>query len=142
MNETVKLLRECNAGIKMGNDAIDYVLPHVKSYNLKKALSTCRDEHTSLGERTAKLLEENGSDTKNAHPVAKLMSEIKIKGKLMMEPHESTVADLMTDGCDMGIKSLTKQLNKLKNASDEARGVAEEIIAAEERLECHVRDYL
>ena len=142
MNDTVMLLRECNAGIKMGNDAINQVLPHVKSYNLKKALNACLDEQAALGDKTHKLLIENGADTKNAHPVAKMMSDMKIKSKLLMDPAESTVADLMTDGCDMGIKSLTKQLNKYKDASDEARAVAEDVIAAEERLECQLRDYL
>lgn len=142
MNDTVMLLRECNAGIKMGNDAINRVLPHVKSYNLKKALNACLDEQATLGDKAHRLLTENGADTKNAHPIAQVMSDIKIKSKLLLAPDESTVADLMTDGCDMGIKSLTKQLNKYKNASDEARAVAEDVIAAEERLECQLRDYL
>ena len=142
MNDTVMLLRECNAGIKMGNDAIEKVLPHVKSYNLKKALNACQIEQNALGEKAHRLLSEAGADTKPAHPIARMMSDVKIKGRLMIEPGESTVADLMTDGCDMGIKSLTKQLNKYKNASDEARSVAEEIIAAEEKLECQLRDYL
>lgn len=142
MNDTVKLLRECNAGIKMGNDAINHVMPHVKSYNLKKALNACLDEHRALGDKTHRLLIESGADTKNAHPMAKMMSDMKIKGKLLIDPTESAVADLMTDGCDMGIKSITKQLNKYKEASDEARGIAEDLISAEERLECHLRDYL
>ena len=142
MNDTIKLLRECNSGIKMGNGAIKNVLPHVKSYNLKKALTACSDEHTALAQKAQELLRQNGAQSKEAHPVAQVMSEMKIKGKLLVSPSESTVADLMTDGCDMGIKYLTKYLNKYENASDEARGIAEEIIAAEERLECHLRDYL
>ena len=142
MDDTVKLLQECNAGIKMGNDAINQVMAHVKSYNLKKALNACFDEHAALGDRAHRLLSECGADTKNVHPMAKVMSDMKIKGRLWVSPTESTVADLMTDGCDMGIKSITKQLNKYKNASDEARGIAEDLIAAEERLECHLRDYL
>ncbi len=141
-NDTVKLLRECNSGIKMGDSAINHVLPYAKSYNLKKALNACRDEHATLGDKTHRLLIASGAETKDPHPMAKMMSDMKIRTKLMMSQSESTVADLMTDGCDMGIKSLTRYLNQYKKASDEARGIAEELISAEERLEYHLRDYL
>ena len=141
-NDTVKLLKECNSGIKMGDSAIGKVMPHVKSGNLKKALNACRDEHATLGDKTHRLLLENGAQTKDPHPLIRMMSDMKIQGKLMMDPSEKTVADLMTDGCDMGIKSLTKYLNQYKGASDEAKYITEELIAAEERLECHLREYL
>ena len=36
--DTVKLLRECNAGIKMGVSSIDEVLPKVKSSSLRSSL--------------------------------------------------------------------------------------------------------
>ena len=46
--DTIKLLRECDAGIKMGISAIDDVLEYVKSEKLKKYLKDCRDEHDRL----------------------------------------------------------------------------------------------
>ncbi|MBR5242041.1 MAG: hypothetical protein IKV20_02770 [Clostridia bacterium] len=141
-NDTVKLLKECNTGIKMGTSAMNQILPYARSYGLKCALSACLDEHTALGEKTARLLSKEGIEAKDTRPIVKAMSTVKIKTKLMMSGSESTVADLMTDGCDMGIKSLTKNLNAYKRASDEARGIAEDLIAAEERLECKLRDYL
>ena len=141
-NDTVKLLKECNTGIKMGTSAMNQILPYAKSYGLKCALSACLDEHTALGEKTERLLNKEGIEAKDTRPIVKAMSTVKIKAKLMMSSSESTVADLMTDGCDMGIKSLTKNLNSYKRASDEARGIAEDLIAAEERLECKLRDYL
>ena len=33
--DTIKLLRECDAGIKMGVSSIDDVLPHTKSKDLR-----------------------------------------------------------------------------------------------------------
>lgn len=141
-NDTVKLLKECNTGIKMGTGAMKRILPYAKSYGLKNALSACLDEHNVLGERTARLLGREGIEAKEISPIVSAMSTVKIKAKLMMSTTDNTVADLMTDGCDMGIKSLTKNLNAYKRASDEARGIAEELISAEERLECKLRDYL
>lgn len=43
--DTIKLLRECDAGIKMGVSAIDEVLDYAKSERLKKILEDCKDEH-------------------------------------------------------------------------------------------------
>lgn len=43
--DTVKLLRECDAGIKMGVASIDDVLEHVQAKNFRDRLSVCRSEH-------------------------------------------------------------------------------------------------
>ena len=53
MKDTVNLLRECDAGVKMGIRSIDDVLSHVKSEKLKNMLTNCKDsrkrvEQTSL----------------------------------------------------------------------------------------------
>ena len=40
--DTVKLLRECDAGVKMGVDSIESVLPYTHSLTLKKYLSDCK----------------------------------------------------------------------------------------------------
>ena len=41
--DTVKLLRECDAGIKMGVKSIDDVMEYVKSPELKADLNACKD---------------------------------------------------------------------------------------------------
>ena len=52
------------------------------------------------------------------------------------------IAGIMTDGCDMGIKSLTKYLNRYKNATNEAKSIAKRLIALEENLGKEIRGYL
>ena len=81
--DTIKLLRECNAGIKMGQDAIKQVLPHVKSQDLKRSLEVCQNTHASLGDETHRLLLDHNAETKDAHPMARAMSNMKI-GAVMM----------------------------------------------------------
>ena len=141
-NDTVKLLKECNSGIKMGTSAMKRIIPYAKSYGLKNALSACLDEHEVLGEKTTKLLNREGIDAKDSHPIVNVMSTVKIKTKLMISGSEHTVADLMTDGCDMGIKSLSGYLNKYKKADDSAKNIAKRLIASEEYLENKLRDFL
>ena len=43
--DTIRLLRECDAGIQMGVSSIDDVVDHVHSRGLKKYLSDCREQH-------------------------------------------------------------------------------------------------
>ena len=55
-DDTEKLLRECNAGIKMGISSIDEVLPSVHDGRLKGILENSRREHADLGDETHELL--------------------------------------------------------------------------------------
>ncbi len=140
--DTIKLLRECNAGIKMGEDAIKQVLPRVHNQEMRRSLEVCKNTHASLGDETHSLLLHNGADTKDAHPMARAMSNMKIYATMMVKESDSRIADLMTDGCDMGIKSLHKYLNKYKAADDSAKKLAKRIIASEEYLEKEMRAFL
>ncbi len=140
--DTIKLLRECNAGIKMGEDAINQVLPHAKNQELKHILQVCKNTHASLGDETHSLLLRYGADTKDPHPMARAMSSMKISATMMAKESDSRIADVMTDGCDMGIKSLSKYLNRYKNAGEDAKAISKRLIASEEYLENKLRKYL
>ena len=140
--DTINLLRECNAGIKMGESAIKQVLPLARNNDLKHTLEVCKNTHATLGDETHALLISHGADTKDPHPIARAMSSMKICGTMMMKESDKTIADLMTDGCDMGIKSLSKYLNKYENADEKAKNIAKRLIASEEYLENKMRDYL
>ena len=140
--DTINLLRECNAGIKMGEDAIKQVLPHAKNNDLRHTLEVCKNTHASLGDETHALLLAYGANTKDPHPIVSKMSSMKIYGTLMMRENDKTIANLMTDGCDMGIKSLSGYLNKYKKADDGAKNIAKRLIASEEYLENKLRDFL
>ena len=47
--DTVKLLRECDAGVKMGVQSIEDVQKYVRSEKLDGYLRQCRREHDKLG---------------------------------------------------------------------------------------------
>ena len=46
--DTVRLLRECDAGCKMGVSSIDDVLDYVQADRLKSRLTACKAEHRKL----------------------------------------------------------------------------------------------
>ena len=110
--DTVKLLRECDAGVKMGVQSIEEVLDTVKSQQLKETLNTCKREHDELNTQLQEQLDRFGDEGKDPSPMAQSMSWIKTNIKLTMHESDHTVADLITDGCNMGVKSLNKYLNQ------------------------------
>lgn len=140
--DTKKLLRECNSGVKMGVSSIDEVLDKVSDKKLLNILTESKEKHQQLGSKIHKLLDEYDSETKEPNPMAKGMSWIKTNVMLAMDKTDRTIADLITDGCDMGIKSLNRYINQFENASDEAKSFAKELIELEESLEKDIKDYL
>ena len=140
--DTIKLLRECDAGIKMGIDSIDDVLDHVKSENFFKKLTNCKKEHEQLQSEIQKLLDKYQDDGKNPNPIAKGMSWMKTNMKLGMEDSDATIADLMTDGCNMGVKSLNKFLNQNKAADETSKDITKRLIKLEEQLASDIRQFL
>ena len=143
MNEdTVKLLRECSSGAKMGIDSIEEVMPHVKNSALAQSLSTCRDEHEKIGAKVDGMLTALGEEAKSPNVMAKGMSWIKTNFKLSLTPDDSTVAGLITDGCNMGIKSLTRYLNEYTAAQESAKDIAKELIKSEDICTQSIREFL
>ena len=140
--DTVKLLRECDAGIKMGVSSIDDVLGSVKDGEMRRLLEDCKTDHRTLERETRALLDQYGDDGKEPSMIAKGMSRMKTNAKLTMNESDATVADLMTDGCDMGIKSLSRYLNQYKAADETAKDIAKRLISVEEKLGVALRSYL
>ena len=140
--DTIKLLRECDAGIKMGISSIDDVLEYVSDVSLRKCLSESKDDHVKLKNEMQSLLEEYHDDGKEPNPMAKGMSWIKTNVKLSLDDSDKTIADLMTNGCDMGVKSLSKYLNQYEAADEKSKDIAKRLINLEERLGEDVRRFL
>ncbi|MBE6979080.1 MAG: hypothetical protein E7431_01715 [Ruminococcaceae bacterium] len=140
--DTVKLLRECDAGTKMGISSIDEVLSHVENKDFKKKLTVCKEEHEKLQAEIDKLLGKYHDEGKDPNPIAKGMSWMKTNMKLGMEDTDATVADLMTDGCNMGVKSLNRYLNQYKAADEVSKDIAKRLINLEEKLTIDIRQFL
>ena len=140
--DTIKLLRECDAGIRMGTASIADVLDKVNDTKLKEMLENCKDQHQDLQKELESLLEEFHDDGKEPNPMAQGMSWIKTNVKLAMNDSDATIAELMTDGCDMGVKSLSRYLNQYQAADHKAKTFAKKLIKLEEDLCQDLRTYL
>ena len=140
--DTIRLLRECDAGVKMGITSIDDVIGHVSSQDLRDKLDQCRRQHEELQLQIQEQLGKFHDEGKDPNPIAKGMSWMKTNMKLGMEDSDATIAELMTDGCNMGIKSLNKYLNQYEAADERSKDITKRLINMEEKLTAGIRQYL
>ncbi|MBE5867886.1 MAG: hypothetical protein E7293_02860 [Lachnospiraceae bacterium] len=140
--DTEKLLKECDAGAKMAVTSIDEVLDKVSDNGLKQLLTESKSTHEKLGNEIHSLLNEHGTQEKEPSLMAKGMSWMKTNMKLSMDNSDATVADLITDGCDMGVKSLSRYLNQYKDADHTSKEICGRLVSIEEKLCKDLRQYL
>ncbi len=141
-DDTVKLLKECNAGIKMGVSSIDDVLGNVSDPALRTILAENKEKHSILGDETHKMLCRFHEEGKEPAIMAKGMSHVKTNVMIAFDGSDHTIADLITDGCNMGVKSLNRYLNKYPAADKEAINIAERLINLETSLAESIKTYL
>lgn len=141
-HDTVELLRECDAGIRMGMSSLEQVIPEVQSPKLQALLQNGLEQHRRLDHELDTLLSDYNTEGKAPNPMAQSMSWIKTGVEMTMMGGDDTIASLMTDGCNMGVKSLHKYRNQYKAAGETARDIAKRIADTEAQLAVDLRSYL
>lgn len=141
-DDTIRILKECNAGVKMAVSSLDEVIDRVENETLKNILIQSKQEHEKLGDKTREILNENNYSGKNPNPMAQGMSWMKTNVELIMNKSDKMIADIITDGCNMGIKSLNRYLNQYVEADENSKNIAKELIDLEEKLTIDLRKYL
>ena len=140
--DTIRLLRECDAGIKMGVSAIEEVVDRVADKRFRRCLTDCAAEHDKLKTEIQTLLDKHGDEGKDPNPIVQGISHMKTGMKLGLDDSDQTIAGLMTDGCNMGVKSLSQYLNQYKAADETSKNITKRLIALEERLAVDIRGFL
>lgn len=140
--DTIRLLRECDAGIKMGISSLDDSVKYVKNPELKSILDESAKEHTKIKHNMQKLLDRYHDDGKEPPAMAKGMEWFKTNIKLAVDASDNAVAEFITDGCNMGIKSLSRYLNQYQAADEKSKDISKKLISTEEKLAVDIRQFL
>lgn len=141
-NDTIHLLKECDSGSKMAVSTIDEVIEKINDSSMKQLLTESREHHEKLGNEIHSQLIDHHTEEKDPSVMAKSMSWMKTNMKLGMDNSDATIADLVTDGCNMGIKTLHKYLNQYKAADETSKSLCKNLISIEEELCKDLRKYL
>lgn len=140
--DSIHLLKECDAGSKMAVTSLEEILEKTQNENLKELLTETKKHHEKLGNEIHALLEEYNSEEKEPNPMAKGMSWMKTTMKMGIHDSDQTIADLITDGCNMGIKSLYKYRNQYPDADSKVKELCSRLISIEVQLRKELRAYL
>jgi hypothetical protein len=140
--DTIKLLRECDAGIQMGLDALGDVCPHIDSEDLRKTVTESRAQHRALRTKVHDLLADYRDEGKHPPAIAETMSHLKTELTMMVHPTDGAIAELIADGSHMGAKSLNRYLNQYKAADEVSKDIAKKLIALEDQLLQDTRRFL
>ena len=126
----------------MGIASITEVLEYIHAEDLRHRLADCKSKHEDLGDEIKKMLDNYHDSGKDPNPIAKGMSWVKTNVKLAVNESDGAIADLMTDGCNMGVKSLNRYLNQYKAADETSKDIAKRLINLEEKLTVDIRSFL
>ena len=140
--DTVKLLRECDAGARMGVSSIDDVVSHAHSRELGRLLRDSKEEHEKISSEIQTQLDRFHDEGKSPSPIGEKMAGWMTGMKLAMNETDHTIADLMTDGCNMGVKSLSRYLNQYAAADETSKDIAKRLVGLEEQLAKDLRSFL
>ena len=122
--------------------SINEILEKVEDTKLSEILTKSRNAHEELESEIHSLLNYHKEEQKEPDPLAKGMSFIKTNVKMGIDESDKTVANLITDGCNMGIKSLNKYLNQYAMADVISKKITEKLIRLEENLRKELSTYL
>ncbi|WP_455539307.1 hypothetical protein [Terrisporobacter sp.] len=141
-DDTIKLLKECDAGTKMGIDGIQQVIDKVEDKQLLSILEKYLKDHEKLEHKIQGKLNEFHDSEKEPNPIARAMSWVKINVKLIKGEHDPVIADLMTEGCNMGIKSISRYMNQYPTAMETIKSLCYDLVELEENFEKDLRRFL
>lgn len=141
-DHTIKLLKECDSGAKMGVESFELVLKYIKNDELRKIIEDANNEHINILKRINEQLNIYSSEGKEPNMFISEMSKLKTKIELSINDSESKISSIMIDGCNMGIKALSEFKNKYFEADEKALKICDDLILIEERLSISLRKFL
>lgn len=142
MTDDIELLKECDSGVKMGIDGIKGVIDKAFNDGLRNTLENYEEEHVKILDTIRKKLEKSGMDVKEPHPIAKINLKITTDIKMAVNDSDEKIANIMMDGCNMGIKSVSMYMNQYAGASKETMDIANSIVTLEQNFMNDLRQYL
>ncbi len=142
-NDTITLLKACNSGCKNATDSMEQVMGLLDDQKLKTLIRDFNDRHIKIGDECHQLLNDCGYDEKDPSPMAKVMSFISTEVKMLGTDNDTKkAAEIMMDGCNMGIKTVSACMNEHSLASSESRALAEKLIALEQQFIDELKNFL
>lgn len=132
--DTVSLLKECSSGCKMAMDSISQLKDKVSDKQLREIMDKYYSAHSQLEAECRQILYDVGEEDKEPGFIASAMANIQSNIKMMLDDDRRKAAEILTDGCNMGIKSLSGYINEYCKADGKSMSIAEKLRRLEEDM--------
>ena len=140
--DTIEILQQCNSGCKNATNSMEQVEPYIKDEHLKQLIESYDKKHISLGDECHQMLNAGGVDEKDPSAATKAFSWLGTELKLMTDDSSHKIAELMVDGCNMGIKTISAYRNQYNCASPESDRLAQHLVDTEQAFMKDLLTYL
>jgi hypothetical protein len=140
--DTIELLKECDAGCKMAVDSMEQIGKYVTDNQMKSIIQKYNSAHIKLEDEIHRMLNSMGEEDKEPNPIAKASSWIQSEVKMMLKGDSKQAAHLLTDGCNMGVTSLNQYKNQYKAADDKSVAICERLCDLETSMTKELQPYL
>ena len=129
----VRLADELYRISRMGMEATEIVLPKVEDDELRERIAHQNAGYKSFAERSKDLLRKSGKEPEEERGVAKLMLRGSARLGTLLNRSSGHIAELMINGSAMGIIEMTRKLNRSSGEDGQAKELAGEYLATEEK---------
>ena len=140
--DTIELLKECDAGCKMAIDSMEQIGKFVTDDKLKSIITKYNNDHIKMEEDIHRMLNNVHAEGQSPNPIAKASSWLQSEVKMMMKCDSKQAASLLTDGCNMGVKSLNEYKNAYKAADDKSVAICERLCDIETSMAKDLQGFL
>lgn len=142
MTQTIALLQTCDAGVKTAVNSLENALRKTRDDGLRRQLQHSLAEHRVLGSELKQALTSRQAEGKAPSTMARVMAQGKMNLRYAFSPDDTTVAELVWDGCAMGARTVCREDNRRRGADEAAHDLARRITDVERRTARSLEPYL
>ena len=107
---TYEILKECNSGCRMALNSIEQLAVYLKSQELQDLFCKYKEDYEKMEKESIRFSEGKLQEEKLSEKAAETFAWISAEVKMMLNDDSSKIAEMMIDGANMGMKSITKKL--------------------------------
>lgn len=141
MNKDIKLLSEIYKGTHIGSKSLNSMLPSVKNNALRRAIITQISEYDKINS-DAKCLIANIGEKPKKPTFASLMASAESRMNASINPSPSHIAEVVIKGSNMGIISITKEMNKAHLCHPTTYDLGRKLLKTEENNISRIKTFL
>lgn len=133
MTGNAELLNYIYQNSEMGKQSLETLIKSCTSEEFKSVLQNQISEYNKIYDEAKQRLQETNNEVKDIGSLLKISSYISINMNTMMDKTPSHMAEMIMQGCTMGIIDITRKIKDYKEKDKTILDLANKLLAFEEQ---------